>query len=179
MLLDRYSGSCDNVPAGAAGPPGEACGAAGREEGGMKVKLSSRSADFRMGDIREMLSKVYWSPGITAREIEKGIRNSALAVGAFAEDGRQVGFLRVVSDKVRFAYVMDVVVEEACRRQGIGRKMVDFALSHPDLKDVYQWYLYTRDAQGVYGKCGFEPMKNPEMWMSVVKPRPDRADFKG
>jgi N-acetylglutamate synthase-like GNAT family acetyltransferase len=145
----------------------------------MKVEISSNRDLLQMDKIQAMLSKTYWSPGITASEISKGIRNSALVVGAYAEDGGQVGFLRVVSDKVRFAYLADVVVDEACRRQGTGRNMVRFAMSHPEMKDVYQWFLITDDAHGVYEKCGFSPLKNPEKWMGSVRPRPDRAGFAG
>lgn len=145
----------------------------------MTVDVSSCKEKLQIGNIQEMLSNVFWSPGITENEILKGIKNSALAVGAYAEDGRQIGFLRVISDQVRFAYLLDVVVHDDFRRQGIGRKMVQFALTHPELKDVYQWLLVTRDAHGVYGKCGFEPLKNPEKWMSIIKPRPERTDFIG
>jgi GNAT superfamily N-acetyltransferase len=145
----------------------------------MTVDIISSKKDIRIDDIHSMLSKVYWSPNITKNEILKGIKNSALIVGAYIESGQQIGFLRVVSDKVRFAYLQDVVVNEGYRRQGIGSKMVKFALSHPELRDVYQWILITKDAHGVYEKCGFESLKNPEKWMSIIKPRPDRANFIG
>jgi hypothetical protein len=55
--------------------------------------------------------------------------------------------------------------------------MVKFALSHPELRDVYQWFLMTADAHGVYEKCGFEPVKNAERLMYIIKPRPDRNNF--
>jgi ribosomal protein S18 acetylase RimI-like enzyme len=143
----------------------------------MTIHLSSNVEDLRIDDVQQMLSKVFWSPGITVNEIRKGILHSALVVGAFNERGEQVGFARAVSDKVRFAYLLDVVVREDCRRQGIGQKMVRFALSHPDMKDVYQWHLLTVDAHGVYEKCGFGSLPNPERWMSIVKARPDRSSF--
>jgi len=145
----------------------------------MTVNISSNKENLRIDDIQDMLSKVFWSPNITTNEIWKGIKNSALVVGAYAENGQQVGFLRVVSDKVRFAYLMDVVVKEDYRRLGIGQKMVKFALLHPELKDVYQWLLITEDAHGVYEKCGFESLKDPDKWMSIFKPRPERAEFVG
>ena len=145
----------------------------------MIVEISSNKKNLRINDIHKMLSKVFWSPNITENEILKGITNSALVVGAYNERGKQIGFLRVVSDKVRFAYILDVVVHEDYRRQGIGQKMVKFTLSHPELKDVYQWLLVTMDAHGVYEKCGFELLKNPEKWMSIITPRPDRANFMG
>ena len=106
--------------------------------------------------------------GITENEIQKGINNSALVVGAYAENGRQIGFLRIVSDKIRFAYFTDVVVHPDFRRNGIGQQMVKFALSHPELKDVYQWLLATLDAHGVYAKCGFKPLQEPGKWMAEI-----------
>jgi GNAT superfamily N-acetyltransferase len=145
----------------------------------MTLELSSSIEKLCLDDIHAMLSKVFWSPDITKAEIMKGIKNSALAVGAYNDKNEQIGFLRVVSDKVRFAYLLDVVVREDSRRQGIGQKMVKFALSHPELKDVYQWLLITRDAHGVYEKCGFMLLQNPEKWMSIISPRPDRAGFSG
>jgi len=145
----------------------------------MKVEISSDNEDLRIEDIHKMLSKVYWSPNITMAEIRKGIQNSALVVGAYNEKNSQIGFLRVVSDKVRFAYILDVVVHEEYRHKGIGRRMIRFTLSHPELQDVYQWLLITKDAHGVYEKCGFELLKNPEKWMSIMEPRPDRTHFAG
>jgi GNAT superfamily N-acetyltransferase len=145
----------------------------------MTIEISADNEKLRIDDIRAMLLKVFWSPDITNAEILKGLKNSALAVGVYNEKNEQVGFTRVISDKVRFAYLLDVVVREDYRRQGIGQRLVKFALAHPELKDVYQWLLITRDAHGVYGKCGFTPLENPERWMSIISPRPDRENFKG
>jgi GNAT superfamily N-acetyltransferase len=145
----------------------------------MTVEISANNENLRIDDIHTILSKVFWSPNITKAEILKGIKNSALVVGAYSGGTHQIGFLRVVSDKVRFAYLMDVVVHEDYRRQGIGQRMVNFALSHPELKDVYQWILFTKDAHDVYEKCGFTLLKNQENWMSIMLPRPDRANFIG
>jgi len=145
----------------------------------MDVEISSDPNKLRIADIHEMLAKAFWSPGIAEPEIRKGIRNSALVVGAYLADKRQVGFLRVVSDKVQFAYLLDVIVTDEFRRQGIGQKMVQFAIAHAELKDVYQWLLVTTYAHGVYAKCGFQQLQTPERWMSIIKPRPDRKNIEG
>jgi ribosomal protein S18 acetylase RimI-like enzyme len=142
------------------------------------IKLDSTIDRIQFEEVTKMLSQSYWSPGITRAEIEKGARNSALVVGAYLPDGKQIGYLRVVSDKVRFAYILDVIVHADCRRQGIGQKMVHYALSHDELKDVYQWLLITQDAHGVYQKCGFQKLANPELWMTIRNPRPDRRVYK-
>ncbi|MEO7776607.1 MAG: GNAT family N-acetyltransferase [Fibrobacteria bacterium] len=114
------------------------------------------------------LGASYWSPGIKRAEIEAGAKNSALIAGCY-RDGAQVAFLRVASDKVRFAYIMDVYVAEPHRRLGIAENLVRFAMSHPEVREVYQWLLATRDAHSVYLKAGFGPLSNPENMMMLKK----------
>lgn len=136
------------------------------------LKDGMKNMDFNQ--ITEMLSTVYWSTGIKKTEIIKGAENSALLVGAFTSENLQIGYARVVSDKTRFAYIMDVVVRDGYRRQGLGQAMVKYILSHSELKDVYQWMLMTRDAHDVYKKAGFMPITHPEYWLEIRNPRPDR-----
>ena len=138
------------------------------------------SSDFKrvkIKDVHLMLTHSYWTPGITENEIQKGIQNSALVMGAFSDDDRQVGFLRVVSDKVRFAYILDVIVAEDFRHQGIGQNLVKMAMADPELKDVYKWLLTTMDAHKVYEKCGLELLQDTERWMAIMNPRPERKVF--
>lgn len=124
--------------------------------------------------ITHLLSDTYWSKGISKQEVVKGASNSALVVGVFNEAHEQIAYSRVISDKTRFAYVLDVIVDEAYRKQGVGQAMVNFILTHPELDDVYQWLLITKDAHGVYQKVGFGPVKQPGGWMEIRNERPDR-----
>jgi ribosomal protein S18 acetylase RimI-like enzyme len=144
-----------------------------------EIHIDSSRERIQLDEVQAMLSGAFWSPGITRNEIRKGMANSALVVGAYLPSGRQTGFLRVISDKVRFAYILDVIVHEEYRHQGIGQRMVRFALSHPELEDVYQWFLITKDAHGVYEKCGFQVLQNPEQWMAIRRPRPERKEYEG
>jgi len=127
-------------------------------------ELSSDVSRIDWQRVQGWLSSSYWSPGISLERVKRGAENSALALGAYAGQ-EQIGFLRVVSDKSRFAYICDVWVDENHRGKGIARSMVQFALNHPDFTTV-NWLLATVDAHGVYAKLGFTPLSNPERWMS-------------
>jgi GNAT superfamily N-acetyltransferase len=58
-----------------------------------------------------------------------------------------------------FAVVEDVVVDEACRRAGIGRAMMDFAMSRARAAGCYKLMLSTNvtrsDAHRFYESIGF------------------------
>lgn len=136
------------------------------------IKDGIEEMDFEK--VTKMLSNAFWCPGIKLDEVRKGALNSTLNVGAFLEDQIQVGYARVVSDKTRFAYILDVYVDENYRRNGICQKMINYILSQKDLQDVYQWLLITKDAQGVYNKVGFTNISSPSNWMEIRKQRPTR-----
>lgn len=120
-----------------------------------------------------MLTTAFWCPGIKKHEVLIGAENSALLVGAFV-DGIQISYARVISDKIRFAYILDVIVNEKFRNKGIGQKMINYILKHPDMSDVYQWLLITKDAHEVYKKVGFSNVSRPNDWMEIRKTRPNR-----
>lgn len=133
-------------------------------------KCGIGSMDFER--VTEMLSQAYWSSDIKIDEIKKVAVNSALVIGAFSEDDRQIAYGRVISDKTRFAYLTDFYVDMEFRKKGICRKMAELVLAHPDLADVYQWLLVTGDAHGLYEKCGFKVIARPLDFMEIRSPRP-------
>ncbi|MBN1695348.1 GNAT family N-acetyltransferase [candidate division WOR-3 bacterium] len=135
------------------------------------IRYGFKNMDFEK--VTGMLSKAFWCENIKIDEVKKGASNSALIIGIFYNN-EQIGYARVISDKTRFAYILDVYVDERYRKSGIGQLMINNILKHDDLKDVYQWVLLTKDAHGVYSKSGFKPIKKPDDWMEIRKDRPKR-----
>jgi GNAT superfamily N-acetyltransferase len=134
--------------------------------------LSDDGARVDYGRVSEWLAQAYWCPGIPRAAVEQAARHSSLVVGAYAADGAQVGYLRVVSDQTRFANIMDVFVAEPQRRRGLGRALVRFALAHPAHRDIPRWLLGTKDAHGVYAHEGFRLLESPERLMQRTVPPP-------
>lgn len=137
------------------------------------IKIFDGMDKMNFDDVAKMLSLASWSQGITVGEVKQGALNSALVVGAFYRDIQQVGYARVISDKTRFAYISDVYVDERFRKKGIALEMMNYILAHESLKDVYQWLLRS-DADTLYEKVGFSSVTEPEKWMEIRNPRPDR-----
>lgn len=138
------------------------------------IRIKCGSANMHFGEITEMLRNAYWSIGIHRSEVERGVANSALVVGAFTAADRQIGYARVISDKTRFAYITDVIVHEDYRKQGIGQALIKSILESEALQDVYQWLLITKDAHEVYRRAGFSVTARPNDWMEIWHPRPAR-----
>lgn len=113
---------------------------------------------------RYLSQESYWAQGRSREVVERSIANS-LCLGVY-EDGRQVGFARVVTDYATFAWLCDVFVLESGRGHGLGKWLVECVVSHPKLQGLRRVLLATRDAHGLYRDYGgFKPLANPERWM--------------
>jgi GNAT superfamily N-acetyltransferase len=112
----------------------------------------------------------YWVPGIPFSHVEEASRHS-LNFGLYCE-GKQIGYARLLTDYVRFAYLMDVFVLEEFRGQGLGKWLMACVFDHPQLERVRRWMLATWDAHGFYTQFGFTPMERPDRFMEKVRREP-------
>jgi ribosomal protein S18 acetylase RimI-like enzyme len=112
-----------------------------------------------------LCDEAYWSLGRSLEAVTASIRHSD-SYGVL-KAGKQVGFARVISDGVSFAYICDVFVAAANRRQGIGRWLVERMIADLRAKDVRQVLLATRDAHALYQRAGFHTLTRPERWLEL------------
>lgn len=110
----------------------------------------------------------YWVPGIHREIVERAIANS-ICFGVY-DDGRQLAFARVISDGAGFAWLADVFVARDARGSGLGKRLIDFVMAHPDLQRIRRFMLATRDAHALYEKFGFTALGHPERLMERYDP---------
>ncbi len=132
------------------------------------ILLSDDKARLDVARIHGWLASSYWSPGIARDLVERAIAGSR-CLGAY-RGAEQVGFARVITDHVTFAWLADVWIDAAERRRGLGRRMVGWFVDHPDFKDIRRFALVTADAHGVYAEVGFTPLLRPERYMERLSP---------
>ena len=107
------------------------------------------------------LAKTYWAADNSPETIWNSIANSR-AYGLYAAEGHQVGFARLVTDKERFAWVSDVLVDPKCQGRGLGKWLMQVVTEDPELSKVNRWMLGTNDAHGLYEQFGFQRIASPE-----------------
>jgi GNAT superfamily N-acetyltransferase len=126
-------------------------------------ELSTDPRRLDIALIHEFLAASYWATGRSRQVVERSIAHS-ICFGAY-EDGRQIGFARVATDRAVFAYLMDVFVVPEHRGRGVGESLVRAVLAHPDLQGLKLIALRTRDAHGLYARFGFHALADPESLM--------------
>lgn len=74
----------------------------------------------------------YWGGSYPDGQIRQALRGS-LCFGAYALNGQQIGFVRVVSDGAIFSSICDVFVQEECRGKGVGTALMTTVIAHPSV----------------------------------------------
>jgi GNAT superfamily N-acetyltransferase len=134
------------------------------------LTLSDDVARLDLDRVHAWLVASYWASDRDRPTLEHSIANS-LNYGVYAPAGEQIAFARVVTDRATFAWICDVVVDEAWRGKGIGnwlmRSVIDAVAEH----GVSRTVLATRDAHGVYERVGFTALRYPQFWMEIDRRR--------
>jgi GNAT superfamily N-acetyltransferase len=135
----------------------------------VSYSLSFDAGALDLDMIHGFLTNSYWSPGIPRETVARAIAGS-LCVGAYAGDGAQIGFARIITDHATFAWLADVFVLPAAQGQGIGRAMVRALMDHPAAQGLRRWMLVTLDAHGLYEKLGWTAPATPERLLERYTP---------
>ena len=131
------------------------------------IAVSTDKQKLNLSFIQHFLKDIYWAAGRTIEEIQKTI-DSSVCFGIYLNDD-QIGFARVITDYVVFAYMMDVFIAEEHRGKGYSSILISAMMDEPSLKEVKIWRLATRDAHFLYEKFGFKVLAHPERMMEKVK----------
>ena len=130
------------------------------------ISVSTDKNKLNVLFVQNFLKDVYWAAGRTMEEVQITIDRS-FCFGIYLDDN-QIGFCRVITDYVVFAYVMDVFITEEHRGKGYSSILIENMMNEPELKEVKIWRLATSDAHFLYSKFGFKPLAHPEKMMEKI-----------
>ena len=112
-----------------------------------EVDLEQLQGLFRLG--------AFWAKERTLAGMAIAIANSNPVVTVWDGD-RLIGHARATSDGIYRATIWDVVIDPDYRGAGLGRKLVQTVLAHPNVCNVERVYLMTTHQQKFYEQIGFE-----------------------
>ena len=131
------------------------------------ITVSTDKSKLNVPFIQNFLKDIYWAAARTIDEVQTTI-DASFCFGIY-EDEDQIGFARVVTDYVVFAYLMDVFIDEKHRGKGYSIILIDTMMKEPQLQQVKIWRLATSDAHFLYEKFDFTPLAHPEKMMEKIK----------
>jgi GNAT superfamily N-acetyltransferase len=130
------------------------------------ITVSTDKSKLDVPFIQNFLKDIYWAAGRTMEEVQLTI-DASFCFGIYL-NGKQIGFARVITDYLVFAYVMDVFITPQHRGKGYSSILIKAMMDEPNLQQVKIWRLATSDAHFLYEKFGFKPLAHPEKMMEKV-----------
>lgn len=115
------------------------------------------------------LSKTYWASNRTKETIELSIKNS-ICYGLY-HNNEQVGFARVLTDYATMYWLCDVIIDQAHRGKGLGKKFVQCitGCSHSGICNIVEYakkVCNEEDVDNIIG--GFHLLKPSDEQLSCT-----------
>ncbi|PQV55029.1 GNAT family N-acetyltransferase [Paraburkholderia sp. BL21I4N1] len=140
-----------------------------------ELTISNNKADLDVEMVYTFLTQhTPWAKGMPRDTFERAVAGS-LCFGGYL-DGKQIAFVRLVTDEATFAYLCDVFVLPAYRGQGVASALLKHVFASPSLTGLRRIVLVTSDAHHVYAPHGFTGLANPERYMELHNPAIYKTD---
>jgi predicted GNAT family N-acyltransferase len=120
--------------------------------------------------LHELSQRMWWSIDRTKEDIATMLKHCLPFAVIDNNTQRLVGFARVLTDEIRYAYIYDVMTDESVRRKGIGKMVMLAILSHTNLSQVKYFELTCApEMSGYYEQLGFSNNYENVIPMRLVK----------
>ena len=84
----------------------------------MDFDISTDKSKLNVPKIHQKIKGSYWG-GYRTEEMTIATIENSMCFGMYSKTGEQMGFARVLTDKVVFAYLMDVMIFEPYKGKGV------------------------------------------------------------
>ena len=112
--------------------------------------------ETRIAQLHAFFAREWWTADRTLEETRRCVEGSQISVGLIDDAGDLIGFARAITDYTFKALIFDVIVAEAHRGKGLGDRLIELVLGHPDLARVRHFELYCLPGIGsFYERHGF------------------------
>ena len=109
-----------------------------------------------IAQLHALYVREWWTADRSLEETRRCVEGSQVCIGLADDSGDLIGFARVITDFSIKALIFDVIVAETHRGDGLGDRLVELVLEHPDLANVKHFELYCLpDVQAFYERHGF------------------------
>jgi GNAT superfamily N-acetyltransferase len=92
--------------------------------------------ESQVSDLMELYQNEIWCDKRTRDDVVKMLAATDVIIGLVDGDDRLIGFVRALTDFTYRAMIFDVIVKPTHRKMGLGAKLMDAVVNHPQLQAV-------------------------------------------
>lgn len=122
-----------------------------------KYSIINELSDTHFAQALALSNKMWWSKDRTREEFATMMKHCIPFALIDNESQQLVGFARVMTDEVRYAYIYDVMVEENLRGNGLGKLIMSAILNYRVMSKIkYCELTCTQDMVSYYEQLGYK-----------------------
>lgn len=106
------------------------------------MRIVQQLDEPRIAQLHAFFAREWWTAGRSLDETRRCVEGSQVRIGLLDDAGDLAGFARVITDYTFKALVFDVIVADPYRGKGLGDRLIELVLEHPDLALVRHFELY-------------------------------------
>lgn len=108
----------------------------------MNYQIADHLTENQIVELVDLYKNEFWSKKRTYQDVVKMLAASDIIIALVDESKQLIGFTRILTDFVYRATVYDVIIKPTHRQMGLGAKLLDTVINHPQLQEVEQIALY-------------------------------------
>ena len=121
-----------------------------------QIRFSDRKSEINLVQLQQLFNiAAFWAQNRSFGDLSTAIENSQPVISVW-DRTKLIGIARATSDGIYRATIWDVVIHPEYRGIGLGSKLVETVLSHPQIQKVERVYLMTTHQQHFYEQIGFK-----------------------
>ena len=121
-----------------------------------EYSITQQFTTEQINQLINLFKQMWWTKDCSENEVSIMLQTS-ISFGLIENQTKNlVGYARVLTDKIKYAFIFDVMLEEAARRKGLGKFLMNTILTHAHFKDIKNFELTCApDMMEFYEKFGF------------------------
>ena len=120
------------------------------------MKVVNELTSEQIEQLHHLYQAEWWTKGRTLEDTIKCVKGSQLCIGIIDKNEKLVGFVRVITDFIYKALLLDLMIKKEQRKSGLGEKLISLIKQHKKLKEVKHFELYCLpELEEYYSKHGF------------------------
>jgi predicted GNAT family N-acyltransferase len=127
-------------------------------------ELIDQFSHNQIQQLYELLQQTWWAKDRTRADVSTMLKNCMCFGVIETKTQNLVGYARVLTDELKYAFIFDVIAVEYHRGKGIGKMLMDAIIAYPKLKSIKYFELTCApDMVAFYEKFGFSEKYDREV----------------
>lgn len=104
----------------------------------MTYRIVSHLTENQISELLDLYKNEFWSNQRILEDVTRMLAASDIIIALVDENEKLIGFTRILTDFVYRAIIFDVIIKPSQRKMGLGSKLMDAVVNHPQLKSI-EW----------------------------------------